>query len=63
MRRTALKAAAIVYLLIAIAQITRYVLKVEVIAGGWEVPLALSFGASIVFVVLSLWMWLASRRA
>ena len=63
MQKTALNVAAIVFLLIALVQITRYLLEVEVIASGSEVPLGLSFGASIVFVVLSFWMWLAGRRA
>jgi len=62
MPRTALNVSGLIFLLIAAAQLTRFLLAVEVEAGGMTVPVELSLVAGIVFLILALWMLVAARR-
>lgn len=56
MKRPASLVAAILLLLIAIAQLCRFFLKVNVIAGGVEVPLWPSAIAVVVLAALAIWL-------
>jgi uncharacterized membrane protein len=60
MKKPASLVAAIVFWLIALAQLVRVILRVRVTAGNHDIPLWLS---SVVFVVLgTLGMWLWRER-
>ena len=54
--------AAILLWLIAFAQLLRVVFRVEVTAGGVNIPLWVSILAIIVFGALGIWLW-RERRA
>ena len=47
----------IVFWLIAVAQLLRVLLQVQVTAGGHDVPLWLSFVAFIALGALGFWLW------
>jgi hypothetical protein len=54
--------AAILFWLIALAQLLRVLLRVEVTAGGVTIPLWVSIAAFIVLAVLGVWLWRERRE-
>jgi uncharacterized membrane protein len=56
-----LRAAGVVFALLAIAQLTRLIIRPEVVVAGHLVPLWPSVLAVIVLAVLSIWMWSLAR--
>ena len=62
MKNGALKFAGALFLLMSLAQLTRLLLKVKVIAGTIEIPLWLSGVAFVVLASLSIWMFKASKE-
>jgi hypothetical protein len=54
--------AAVVFWLIAIAQLLRVLFRVRVIAGGVDIPLWLSVVAFVVLGALGLWLWRERRE-
>jgi len=57
MKRPASLVSAIVFWLIALAQLLRVILRVRVTAGSHNIPLWLSSSAFVVLGVLGLWLW------
>ena len=57
MKRPASLVAAIVFRLIALAQLLRVLLRVRVTAGGHDIPLCLSAVAFVVLGALGMWLW------
>jgi hypothetical protein len=57
MKRPASIIAAIVFWLIALAQLLRVILRVRVTAGSHDMPLWLSAVAFVVLGTLGLWLW------
>jgi ABC-type nickel/cobalt efflux system permease component RcnA len=57
MKKPASLVAAIVFWLIALAQVVRVILRVRVTAGSHDIPLWLSSVAFVVFGTLGLWLW------
>ncbi len=62
MKKQASLVAAILLWLIALAQLLRVLFRVEVTAGGVNIPLWVSILAVIVLGALGLWLW-GERRA
>ena len=62
MKKQASLVAAIVFWLIALAQLLRVLFRVEVIAGGVHIPLWISGLAVIVLGAFGFWLWLERRR-
>ncbi|MEN6489261.1 MAG: hypothetical protein ABFD66_10365 [Smithella sp.] len=56
MKRPASLVAGILFLLMAVAQLCRFILGIEVIAGGIVIPLWPSAVAAVVLVLLSIWL-------
>ena len=61
MRKYASLVAAIVFWLIALAQLLRILFRVEVRAGGADIPVWVSVPAVIVLGALGVWLWLERR--
>jgi hypothetical protein len=57
MKKPASLVSAIVFWLIALAQLLRVILRVRVTAGSYEIPLWLSSAAFVVVGTLGLWLW------
>jgi hypothetical protein len=57
MKRPASLVAAIVFWLIALAQLLRILLRVRVTAGSHDIPLWLSAVAFVVLGALGMWLW------
>jgi hypothetical protein len=57
MTRPASLVAAIVFWLIALAQLLRVLLRVRVTAGSHDIPLWLSAVAFVVLGALGMWLW------
>jgi hypothetical protein len=57
MRKPASLVAAIVFWLIALAQLLRVILRVRVTAGSHDIPLWASSSAFVVLGVLGMWLW------
>jgi hypothetical protein len=57
MKRPASLTAAILFLLIAIAQLCRFILGVQVVAAGIEIPVWLSAVAAVVLAALAVWLF------
>ena len=57
MKRPASLGAAIVFWLIALAQLLRVLLSVRVTAGSHDIPLWLSAVAFVVLGALGMWLW------
>jgi hypothetical protein len=57
MKRPASLVSAIVFWLIALAQLLRVILRVRVTVGSFDIPLWLSSWAFVVFGTLGLWLW------
>jgi len=53
--------AAVLFFLIAIAQLVRFLLDVKVIANGVSIPTWPSVVAFIVFAVMATWLWRERR--
>lgn len=61
MKKQASRVAALVFWLMALAQLLRLLFRVEVRAGGVEMPLWISAPAAIVLGALGVWLWLERR--
>ena len=57
MKKPASLVAAIVFWLIALAQLVRVILRVRVTAGSYDIPLWLSAVAFVVLGALGMWLW------
>jgi hypothetical protein len=57
MKRPVSLVAAIVFWLVAIAQLLRVLLRVRVTAGSHDIPLWLSAVACVVLGALGMWLW------
>ncbi len=62
MKRPASLVAAILFLLMAIAQVCRFFLQVNVVAGGVEVPLWPSALAAVILILLAVWLLIERRK-
>jgi lipopolysaccharide export LptBFGC system permease protein LptF len=62
MKKPASLVAAILFGLIALAQLLRVLFRVEVTAGGVVIPLWVSILAVIVLGALGIWLWRERRR-
>jgi hypothetical protein len=54
--------AAILFWLIALAQLLRVLLRVELTAGGVTIPLWISVVAFIILAALGVWLWRERRE-
>lgn len=61
MKKRASLVAAIVFWLMALAQLLRLLFRVEVRAGGTEIPLWVSVPAVLILGALGVWLWLDRR--
>lgn len=57
MKNTALKTSGVIFLLMALAQAVRFLMKVRVFAGTVEVPVWLSAAAAVILLALAVWMF------
>jgi lipopolysaccharide export LptBFGC system permease protein LptF len=62
MKKPASLVAAILFWLIAVVQLLRVLFRVEVTAGGVNIPLWVSIFAVIVFGALGIWLWRERRE-
>jgi len=62
MKKRASSVAAILFWLIALAQLLRVLFRVEVTAGGVHIPLWVSILAVIVLGTLGIWLWRERRQ-
>jgi lipopolysaccharide export LptBFGC system permease protein LptF len=62
MKRPASLVAAILFLLMAIAQVCRFFLQVNIVAGSVTVPLWASVIAAVVLVLLALWLFVERSK-
>ena len=62
MKKPASLVAAILFCLIALAQLFRFLLRVRVTAGSHDIPLWLSAVAFVVLGALGLWLWRERRE-
>ena len=62
MKKPASLVAAILFWLIAVVQLFRVLFRVEVTAGGVNIPLWVSIFAVIVFGALGVWLWRERRE-
>jgi hypothetical protein len=62
MKKPASLVAALLLWLIAFAQLLRVLLRVEVTAGGVNIPFSISILAFIVLAVLGIWLWRERRE-
>jgi hypothetical protein len=56
-----LRAASIIFGLVALAQLTRVFVQAEILVAGHWLPIWASAIAFFIFAALSLWMWQLSR--
>lgn len=61
MKKQASLVAAIVFWLMALAQLLRLLFRVEVRAGGTEIPVWVSAPAVLILGALGIWLWLERR--
>lgn len=61
MKDRALKVAGSIFLVIGLLQLTRFLLRVRVVAAGYEVPVVASAIAAAVLFALAAWMFQAAR--
>ncbi len=61
MKNAALYVAGIIFLLIAVLHLVRLFYKIEVVAGGFVLPLWFSVAGLLLATLLSYWMFRASR--
>ena len=57
-----LRVASTVFGLISVAQLARFVARIEVVAAGFQIPLWPSALAFVILGVLSFWMWKLARK-
>jgi len=62
MKKPASLVAAILLWLIAFAQLARVLFRVEVTAGGLNIPLWISILAFIVLAAVGIWLWRERRQ-
>jgi hypothetical protein len=62
MKKPASLVAAILFWLIAVVQLLRVLFRVEVTAGGVNIPLWVSIFAVIVLGALGIWLWRERRE-
>ena len=56
MNEIKLKVAGVVFLIIAVLQLMRFLVRLEVVAGGIHVPVWISAVAAFVFFALAVWI-------
>ncbi len=61
MQKKALVIAGIFFEMISILQLTRFILKIEVIVAGHAIPLWASLMAFVLLQILGLWMFKATK--
>lgn len=52
-----LRVAGTIFGLVAAAHAARLATRLQIVAGGWEVPLGLNWAGLVVAGVLCLWLW------
>jgi hypothetical protein len=57
-----LRVASIIFGLVSLAQLARFIFRVEVLAAGYTIPLWPSALAFVVLGGLSLWLWGLTRK-
>ncbi len=62
MKRPASLVAAILFLLMAIAQVCRFFLQVNIVAGSVTVPLWPSALAAVILILLAVWLLIERRK-
>ena len=62
MKRPASLVAAILFILMAIAQLCRVILGVNVVASGVEIPVWPSVIAAVVLILLAVWLLLERKK-
>ncbi len=62
MKNTTLRAAGILFLIVALMHMARMIFRIEVLVAGVRVPLMLSAAGFIATLALALWMFAAANR-
>jgi hypothetical protein len=62
MKTNALWFATIIFLLITIAHIVRYLKKWTIVVADFNVPVEWSLYAAIVIGLITIWMWVAAKK-
>ena len=60
-RTLGLRVASVVFALVCLAQLSRVLMHLEIVAGGWRLPFWPSVVAFVVTGTLSIWLWSLSR--
>ncbi len=63
MQKTALNVSGVIFLVVALAHVWRYLLKVPVTFGATRIPLELSFVGAVAGFLLALWMFSSARKS
>jgi hypothetical protein len=63
MQKAALYTATVIFLVVSLAHLLRYVAETEIVVGGVVVPVSLSLVIGLVFMGLALWQFVAGRRS
>ncbi len=63
MQKPALYTAAVIFAVVALAHLVRYVLATELVVAGAVIPVFPSLPVGIVLAALAVWMVLAGRRS
>lgn len=61
--KTALIVAGVIFSLVSLLHVLRWYFKIEVIFGGYVIPMWVSGVGFIIALILATWMFTASRRA
>jgi len=61
-KNTALIAADIFFSLVAIIHIVRFAIKLQITAGGREIPVSASIGGFLIAGILAIWMFAAAKQ-
>ncbi|PIQ87121.1 MAG: hypothetical protein COV74_02220 [Candidatus Omnitrophica bacterium CG11_big_fil_rev_8_21_14_0_20_45_26] len=62
MKNTALKTSGVIFLLLASAQLARFILNVQVTAGTFLVPVWLSAVVAVALFALAFWMFQSTAK-
>jgi hypothetical protein len=61
-KNTALIAAGVFFALVAIIHLVRFAIKLQITAGGREIPINASIGGFLITGLLAIWMFAAAKQ-
>ena len=63
MQKAALYTAIVIFLVVSLAHLLRFVAQTEIVVGGVVVPVSLSLIVGLMLMGLALWLYVARRRS